>query len=330
MSSSAHDPAAVGVDIGGTSIKVAVVARDQTVLSRRSLPADQREAPGLAVARLALSLRELQGEAGDLSLPVGIGCAGLIERGPGIVRTAPNLPTWKDVPLAGMLAEELGTWVLLDNDANVFSVAEGFYGTARDKDDAIFVTLGTGVGGGLKLAGRLYRGSRGFAGEIGHMTIDPDGPLCTCGNRGCLESFIGSSRIVQRALALIEEERREREWLAAGLTSLKEITAKHLGEAARKGNELAVRVFEEVGDYLGLALANLTNILNPEVIVVGGGVANAGRPLFRAAELSLTKRAMGPSRQCVDIWPASFGDDAGVVGAAMIAVGNRHDRGLES
>jgi len=322
MPLSPENAVAVGVDIGGTNIKIALVANGPRVLARRLLPMGLKEKPELVVARLSDAVRELGSEARVSALPVGIGCAGLIDTSFGIVRISPNLSDWRDVPLANLVSQELNVRVTLDNDANVFSVAEGFYGAARDVGDAVFLTLGTGVGGGLKLRGEIYTGSCGFAGEIGHITIDPDGPLCSCGNRGCLESFAGSGRIVRRARTLIAEEGKQEEWLAKGLTSLDDLTAKDLGEAARAGNEIAERVFAEAGEYIGIAVAGVINLLNPEIVVIGGGVSNAGEPLFQAVRATVTRRAMAPSCKCVEIVASRFGDDAGVIGAAMRVLGS--------
>ncbi|MCX5801639.1 MAG: ROK family protein [Candidatus Eisenbacteria bacterium] len=325
MSSSRENPIAIGVDVGGTYIKVALVAEGPRVLGRRLLPMSPKEAPEAVVARLSGAVRELGREA-QIELPsIGIGCAGLIDTRLGIVKISPNLPGWRDTPLAGLLSQELRVKVTLDNDANVFSVAEGFYGAAKDATNAVFVTLGTGVGGGLKLNGEMYTGSCGFAGEIGHVTIDPDGPICSCGNRGCLESFAGSGQIVRRARTLIQEEGKQKEWEVMGLGSLDDLTARDLGEAAKEGNEIAERVFAEAGEYIGIALAGAINLLNPEIVVIGGGVSNAGEPLFRAVKATVTRRAIAPSSKCVEIVPARFGNDAGVIGAAMMVLTSEED-----
>ncbi|KPJ61616.1 MAG: hypothetical protein AMJ46_00510 [Latescibacteria bacterium DG_63] len=321
MSPLLQSAVAIGVDIGGTSTKTAVVGEGPSVLKRRQLPMDSTETPAAVVEKLSVMLRELQTECGDTRLPVGIGCAGLVDSQSGVVRTSPNLPAWRNVPLVKMLSRELGIAAVLDNDANVFSIAEGLYGAARDSRHAVFMTLGTGVGGGLKLDGEIYTGSCGFAGEIGHITVDPDGPVCSCGSRGCLESFVGSARIVQRARMLIEEEGKQQEWLAFGIASLDELSAKDVGRAARDKNDIAVRVFEEIGEYIGIAVASVVNLLNPDIIVIGGGVSNVGAPLFQAVRAAVTRRAMGPSSECVKIEPAKLGEDAGVIGAAMKAAG---------
>ena len=329
---------AIGVDIGGTFVKAALVGPGPAVLERVRLSMDPAEPAEALLKRLSDVLSDLESRVeGSPSLPVGVGCAGLIDARAGVVRTSPNLPLWRDVPLVAHLSarlagSELGPRqagstphggrtpaVLLDNDANVFSFAEGFYGAAKDSANAVFVTLGTGVGGGLKLDGRMYTGSCGFAGEIGHVTIDPDGPVCACGNRGCLESFVGSGSIVRRARRLIEEEGRESEWLGPALSSLDRLTARDIGKAAEAGNALAIRVFGEAGEYLGVALAGVINLLNPDVIVLGGGVSRAGEPLFSAVRSTVLRRALALPSKCTRILPALFGEDAGVVGAAMKA-----------
>jgi len=329
MPLSSKNAVAVGVDIGGTNIKIALVTDGPEVLDRRLLPMGSKEDPGAVVAKLSDVVRELGNQACAAIPPVGIGCAGLIDAAQGTVKISPNLFMWRDVPLANLLSQELHVKVTLDNDANVFSIAEGFYGAAKDATNAVFVTLGTGVGGGLKLRGEIYTGSCGFAGEIGHVTIDPDGPVCSCGNRGCLESFAGSGRIVRRARTLIEEQGKQKEWLAKGLASLDDLTARDLGEAARDGNEIAERAFAEAGEYIGIALAGVINLLNPEIVVIGGGVSNAGEPLFRAIRATVTRRAMALSTKCIEIVPAMFGDDAGVVGAAMLVLRNLELRNEE-
>jgi len=338
MTASFRSAIALGVDIGGTFVKVALVGSGPAVLDRARLSMDPAEPAEALLRRLSATLSGLEAlVVGSPALPVGVGCAGLIDARAGVVRTSPNLPLWQDVPLVAALSAGLANpensprpagvardgaraaAVLLDNDANVFSFGEGFYGAAKECANAVFVTLGTGVGGGLKLDGKLYTGSCGFAGEIGHTTIDPDGPVCACGNRGCLESFVGSASIVRRARRLIEEESRQGAWLSSGLPSLDDLTAGDIGRAAEAGDPLAIRVFGEVGEYLGVALASVINLLNPEVIVLGGGVSKAGEPLFSAVRSTVLRRALGLSSKCARIVPALFGEDAGVIGAAMKA-----------
>jgi len=328
MTASPKRAVALGVDIGGTFVKAALVGPGPAVLERARLSMDPAEPAEALLRRLSETLRGLEALVeGRPELPVGVGCAGLIDARAGVVRTSPNLPLWRDVPLVAALSagladpgtEHRAAAVLLDNDANVFSFAEGFYGAAKDVANAVFVTLGTGVGGGLKLDGRLYTGSCGYAGEIGHMTIDPDGPVCACGNRGCLESFVGSASIVRRARKLIEEEGRQSQWLSSGLRSLDDLTARDVGRAAQAGDALAVRVFGEAGEYLGVALAGVINLLNPEVVVLGGGVSRAGEPLFSSVRSTVLRRALGLSGKCARIVPALLGEDAGVIGAAMKA-----------
>ncbi|MBN1503973.1 MAG: ROK family protein [Candidatus Eisenbacteria bacterium] len=341
MTASFKSAVALGVDIGGTFVKTALVGPGPAVLERARLTMDPGEPAEALLRRLSGTLYGLEALVeGRPALPVGVGCAGLIDARTGVVRTSPNLPLWRDVPLVAALSEGLAVHragppetrtateagrtarVVLDNDANVFSFAEGFFGAARDAANAVFVTLGTGVGGGLKLDGRLYTGSCGFAGEIGHITIDPDGPVCACGNRGCLESFVGSGSIVRRARKMIEDEGRQNEWLSSGLSSLDELTAEDVGRAAQAGDALATRVFGEAGEHLGVALAGVVNLLNPEVVVLGGGVSKAGEPLFSAVRSTVLRRALGLSSRCVRIVPALLGEDAGVIGAAMKAAGS--------
>ena len=251
----------------------------------------------------------------------GCGCAGLVDRTSGIVRTSPNLPSWRDVELSKALEDRLGLSTTLENDANAAAYAEYIAGAARGSTNAVMLTLGTGVGGGIVLGGRLYRGSHGTAGEIGHSTISLDGPLCSCGARGCLETLLSAASIATRAADLKAAGRRSS---LAAVSADRAITAKDVGEAAADGDAVAVEALGAAGILLGAGLATVVQILDPDVIVVGGGGAAVGEHLLGPARREMMARVQGCDFRAPRVVPAELGEAAGVVGAALLARDDFH------
>jgi glucokinase len=309
-----HDAFSVGFDIGGTNIKIAVLTpkrgihRFWTVSQPRPLPEE-------VLATIDDALRIAGHKGSGFRSPVrgvGVGCAGLIDANSGSVIESPNLPQWKHVPLADLIHQRTGLPTTVRNDADVFALAEWKLGTARKKTDVVFVTLGTGVGGALLINGHLYHGA-GFAGELGHATVKLDGPRCSCGNRGCLESLVGSGAIVRRArrYLAVDGGKRRKSYCPASLTP------ELISDAARHGEQWAVRTFAETGRILGIALAGLANTLSPELFVIGGGVSRAGTWLFRPARDAMIGAMLGKARAIPRVLPARLGNKAGAVGAAL-------------
>lgn len=311
-----HGACAVGIDVGGTNIKIALVASDGRVRSSRSIPTESEKGPQPALERILESIRALQHEAGiaDGALrATGIASAGIVRDD--LVVDAPNLRSWEGYPLAARLGDALASPVHLENDVNAMAWGEWRCGAGRGTRHLLCLTLGTGVGGGLILDGQLYRGSAGAAGEVGHVTLDPDGPECACGSRGCLERFIGAAHIVARARELARAATPPPAW-----SESPQLSPLRLSELAANHDAVAVRVLAETGFRLGVSLAGLVNVLNPERIVVGGGVARAGDAILEPARRALRERAMGLPASCVEIVPAALGNDAALVGAALLAL----------
>jgi glucokinase len=305
----------LGIDIGGTNVKAALVSEEGTVAAF-ALASWSGGPPGDAVAT-ALALRDelFHGRSDPRPRACGAGCAGLVDGVRGIVRMSPNLPSWRDVELARLLTDALGVETIVDNDANAAAYAEHAVGAARGATNAAVLTLGTGVGGGLILGGRLYRGSHGFAGEVGHATIRFDGPPCACGGTGCFERMVNAEAIVARARARADRGPSQLgEALKAG-----SLTAKDVSDAAARGDAAAAAVIEETGRLLGVGLANLVQILDLEIIVVGGGVASAGERLLAPARAEMAARVAGPAWRLPKVVPAELGEMAGVTGAALLA-----------
>jgi glucokinase len=304
----------LGVDIGGTNVKAALVTDEGRVAAFALRPWSGGEPSEAVGAAVALRDELLRGWALGAPTACGIGCAGLVDGARGVVRYSPNLPTWRDVELALLFREAFRVGALVENDANAAAWGEREAGAARGASDAAVLTLGTGVGAGLILGGRLHRGAHGFAGEVGHATVDLDGVPCVCGGRGCFERLVNAESIVARARALAGGSAALAEAARAGT-----LTAKAVGDAAARGDASACRVMEETGRVLGVGLANLVEILDLEVIVIGGGVASAGESLLAPARAEMAARVAGPAWRLPKVVQALLGETAGVTGAALLA-----------
>jgi glucokinase len=243
---------------------------------------------------------------------IGMGVAGLVRGREGRVVTSPNLPRWEDAPARDLLQDAAGLPVRLDNDANAFALGEYRWGAGNRSPDSVYLTLGTGVGGAVISGGRLIRGAEGFAGEPGHLTLHLDGIPCPCGNQGCAERYLGNHDLVRAA--------REHDGFAGDrrLAQADPLTARKLAEAAEAGSEVARDVFEAAGRALGGLLVTLVNLYNPERVVIGGGVAQAGSLLFEPARAFLVARSLVARRAAPEVLPASLGTEAGLLGAAAL------------
>jgi len=251
---------------------------------------------------------------------IGIACAGGIDTPRGVVVTpSPNMPDWVDVPLADIVRKRFGVNVFLVNDASAAALGEHRYGAGKGVNNLVLFTLGTGIGGGIIVDGRLYLGAVGGAGELGHMTIDADGPLCGCGNTGCLE-MLASGRAVERdAIARLRQRvKSSLSEMVKGKTE--KITAEMVGTAARNSDPLALDVISRAAYHLGIGMVNAVNIFNPEMVILGGGMAELGDILIGPGRRMVKERAFSVSSQAVRIVTALLGNEAGVYGAAAFAL----------
>lgn len=311
-------PPAVGVDIGGTKIAGALVSADGRITHREQVATPEAEAEILdATAELITMLRE----AADADVAgIGMACAGLVDGAAGRLWFAPNLP-WRDLDVADEIARRVGSEVLVENDANAAAWGEYRHGAGRDCTDMLLATVGTGVGGGCIIDDRLLRGAHGIGGEIGHLTIDPHGPRCGCGNDGCLEVFASGTALERTARELIASGAAK----GAGLRERcggapEELTGQDVTELARAGDEGAVGLFTELGTRLGEGLASICAVVDPALVVVGGGVADAGALLLDPVAEAFAERLIGRgNRPSPRVVPAELGNDAGLVGVAALA-----------
>jgi len=227
-------------------------------------------------------------------------------------------PLTREVPLKRIVEDRNGLPTFLANDVNAMALAENAFGAGKDFRDFVCLTLGTGVGGGIILDGKLREGITGTAGEIGHMTVDPNGPRCNCGNRGCLERLIGARYLVENAIAKLKASGNGGILIDMAGGDPRRITPRLMSEAASKGDDISIEVFREAGEALGIIFASLTNFLNPEAFVVGGGVSKAGDLILEPARRTLLERAMREPAEAVRVVPAALGGDAGMIGSSLL------------
>lgn len=291
----------LGLDLGGTNIKVAVIAQDEgelEVVSTDSVDTEAAEGPEGVTGNLVETGRAALGEHDIVT--VGLGVPGLFDRDTGEVHLFPNLPgDWRGFPLRERVSEAFGMPVWMINDARAFTLAEGVLGSGRGHSTVACVTLGTGVGGGLMIDGRLHLGAFGVAGELGHQTVLPDGPLCGCGNRGCVESLVRADVLASNA----------------GKSD-----ASAVFEGAREGDNRCLAAVSQMAEFLGIGLANVITLFGPDRIVVGGGIAEAGDLVLGPIEDAVKRRVTLVPTEGIEIVPAHFGRFAGAIGAAIAGV----------
>jgi glucokinase-like ROK family protein len=310
------------VDIGATSIDVALTTLGGELLARRGEPADVRDGPLPTLDRVKLLLSELLDEqaanARDV-LAIGVGVPGPVEQASGLLTVPPIMPGWDRFPIREAFAGEYAAPVFVDNDVNVMALGEHWGGVAKGVDDMIFVKIGTGIGSGIIIGGRLHRGTQGCAGDFGHICVDPAGPLCSCGNAGCLEAMAAAPAIVLQAERCAREG--ESPLLMALLREKGELTMKDVGEAARRGDYCALTIVRKSGRLIGQTLASAVNVLNPSMIVIGGGVSRVGNALLAEVRSAIYQRSLPLATRNLPRDMSALDDVAGVVGASAMAAG---------
>ncbi len=299
----------IGIDLGGTFVKIGLLNPNMKMLEKESISTKKYS------NRLSL-LKEMVRQVNELLdkrnirknevLGIGIGVPGPVDVNKGLVHFLPNIPGWKNFPLKRWMQETAGIKTFIDNDVNVITLGEWKLGAGRGSEDMICITLGTGVGGGLILDGKMYRGSSFLAGEIGHMPINEHGSKCSCTGRGCLEKYVGNRNILAIARSKVSPH----------------ITLEGLSKLSKQGNKKAIKVWQDVGEKVGVVLSGVVNLLNPKKIVVGGGVSNAGKVLFDSINKTVKSRAMPNHSRAVKILKAQLGSDAGILGAAILVKEN--------
>ncbi|MBN1375762.1 MAG: ROK family protein, partial [Dehalococcoidia bacterium] len=309
----------IAIDIGGTKYIVGVIDCNGKILSRIYRYTLSAEGPQKLTARLMSAIDEAVKQSGVQGAGLGgiaVAYAGLVDIGKGLVTEAPNLPNWNNVPLRDMLANRYGIPAFVLNDANAAALGEHRLGAGKGLSNMIFITVSTGIGGGIIINNELYNGTDGCAGEIGHMVLEVDGPQCNCGRKGCWESLASGS-----AIARIAKERlgSGEQSILADMTAgnIDGVTAELVSKGAKKGDALCLEVINEAACYLGIGLANLVNIFNPQMIVIGGGVSSIGEMILRPARQYMEQHAFKLPAGTVRVVKAGLGVDSGLLGAAV-------------
>ncbi len=310
---------ALAIDLGGTKVTAAIVGEDGKIVSISTRPTNAQRGGDWVLNRV----KEVAAEALEISkipskqlIGVGMGTPGVVDAERGIMLSeAVNIPDWKGRNLKEELERVLGLPIIVDNDANAAGFGEYVFGAGRGSKSLIFVALGTGVGGAVILNGEIVRGVSFVAGEIGHISVDPNGPKCGCGNYGCVELFASGPAIAQKAREYVLRGVKTK---LAEMTTPENLTAEHVAHAAQEGDLLAQSILAEAGKILGVTLAGIANLLNPDCIVIGGGVAQAGNWLIEPVRWEIKRRALPDATKVLQVLAAALGTNAGVLGAAAL------------
>lgn len=295
----------IGIDIGGTYIKLGVV-KDGKILKKEVIPCPSKDSPEVLIDLLKNKIKKNKNIQ-----TIGIGIAGLIDHKKGIVRTSPNLPLWRNIHLKDILEKELKKPVFVGNDVNAIAIGEYLYGGHGERDIFVF-TLGTGVGGGFIINGKLIIGENDTAGEFGHITINPKGPVCRCGKKGCLERYVGADYLVNYAKRLIKKK-------DSTLKKYKRLTPREIAKEAKKKDKVAVEVFEYAGELIGYTLASVVQLIDPSLIIMAGGISKAGNILLNPIRKSIKKYIMPLEKRKVKIVISRLKDNAGILGASKFS-----------
>ena len=299
----------IAVDLGGTQLRAALCTPGGTITKRVRKKTRAKRGSKAVLERLCKTAEQVWPDKGRV-LAIGISVPGALDRSKGVVVEAPNLAGWKNVPVSDAVSGHLHVPVCVGNDANLAALAEHRFGAGQGVDDMIYMTISTGIGGGIIVGGKLLLGHRGLAGEVGHMVMQPDGPLCGCGNRGCLEALASGTAI-----------------LAAAGGDVAQVSCESVGSAAAQGDNVAVDLLRHAGQTIGIAIANLMHLFNPQRFVLGGGVTRTGELLFKPIRRAARRWAQNPRYvEQTEIVPAALGDDVSLLGALALA---RSQVGLE-
>lgn len=309
----------LAVDLGGTKIRSAIVPPDGKIFLSNNYLTEANKGTETVVRKIIFAIEDIMMKAESGIKDFGglaIAAAGILDTNKGAVTASPSLPGWRDVPLKSILENKFGIDVLLINDASAAALGEYYYGAGKNVQNLIYLTVSTGIGGGIIIDGKLYAGVDGCAGEIGHMVIESHGTQCNCGNYGCLEILASGTAIAKEA------QRRINEGEESSLIDLTKnipgsITSETVALAARGGDTLACEVINRAANYLGIGIANLINIFNPEMIIVGGGVSKMGEMLLEPIRNTVIQRAFYLPAKTARIVRSVLGDDAGILGAAV-------------
>ncbi len=307
----------IGVDLGGTSVKIGIVSDKGKISRKLSLETHSSEGPDAVVEQIKKGITEILKKSKKKIYGIGIGSPGVVTSKKGIVQNPPNFPGWEKVSLGKLIEKEFNKKVFVENDANAAAIGELIFGVGKKYDSFIMVTLGTGVGGGIIIKNKIYRGEFGAAGEIGHVTIDHNGPTCNCGSKGCIETYVGNHYLVNRIKSELQDHSQSKIWELID-NDLEQLTPKIIDIASEAGDSYAQSIVNEMGYYIGCALASVSNLLDVSTFIIGGGVSGFGKPLFDSIKETASSRVLTPLRSRIKVYPANLKNDAGIKGASAL------------
>ena len=314
----------VGIDIGGTKLATVVADKDGNILQKVRRPTESEKGPHHAVQLLLEMVGEVLYLAGlkrENISGIGVSCGGPLDTKTGIIYSPPNLPGWDALPLKEIIESEFHIPTVIENDANAGALAEARFGGGRGYDYVLYMTMSTGIGGGIVAHGKIYHGTNDSAGEVGHQILLPDGPLCGCGKYGCLEALCSGPSIARRAQEAVIDQPHTK-ILALVDRQIDRVRSEHVLQAARDGDALAIALVEETAYYMGWGIANLVNILNPQIVLLGTIAVAAGDLLLDPIRRTVAEMAMQRPLEAVKIMPAELGDSIGDLAAISLVIGN--------
>ena len=311
---------AIGVDLGGTNIKLGIVSSKGKLVKKISVKTEAEKGRDVIIENIKKGIQELISSKSKKKYKIdgiGIGCPGVVTPGKGIVENPPNLPGWEKVSIGKIIHKEFHKKVYVDNDANAAAFGESIFGSGKKHKSFIMITLGTGVGGGIIINKKIYHGDYGAAGEIGHISIDYNGPKCNCGSYGCIEAYAGNNYLSERVRDKLKKHPESKLWELIN-DELSAVSPRKIQAAAEEGDDFANHVIEDLGVHLGSAFTSLCNVLDISVFIIGGGIAGFGKPLFDSIKKTIARRVMAPIRSRVRVLPAKLKNDAGIKGASAL------------
>lgn len=312
---------AIGVDLGGTNIKIGVVSRSGKIIIKTSIKTDAHLGPKAVIKNIKKGISELSIRNKHKISGIGIGAPGIVSTKRGIVQNPPNLPGWDEIALGAIIKKEFGLKVNVENDANAAAIGELIFGSGKKYDSFVMVTLGTGVGGGIVFNRKIFRGEIGGAGEIGHVCIDPNGPKCNCGSTGCIEAYAGNHYIKEAVKRDLHNHPSSKIWELIE-SDLERVSPRIIQLAAELGDVYAKELIHDLGIKLGIAFTSISNILDIGTFIIGGGVAGFGKPLLTTIRSTMISRVLTPLKNRITIVPSQLKNEAGILGASSLVFYN--------
>jgi glucokinase len=308
---------AIGIDLGGTNIKIGIVSDKGKLIHSIITKTEAEAGPKKVISNIINGIKEVLNKNKFKIKGIGIGCPGVVDTKKGIVESAPNLPGWKNIKLASIIKKELGYDVYVENDANAAAIGELIFGAGKKLNSFVMVTLGTGVGGGIVFKKKIYHGDFGAAGEIGHISIDVDGPQCNCGSTGCIEAYLGNQYLKHTVKVELPHHPESKIWSLIE-NDLSRVSPRIIQKALELGDEYSLAVVVRMGKQLGTALTTISNIMDISTFIIGGGVAGFGKPLLEATRETIYARVLLSMKDRIKVMPAKLKNEAGIKGASSL------------